>query len=280
MKILKAVFILSIAITIPAFGGTNLTYKQTIDLITQFQNQKIYNQATTSIMLQQIIDSLVSNYSNQALYAGLEKRLVGSSTTARIHAQTTGTTNAGEALFLNLLYYTAQSIVPTNLTTVSLRSAVGKDGSAIIKAEDSFWKNNLITNSLGAFEYFAPDTAATLAQITCMTWYKSSNRVYESTTATEAAENLWQIYCDVRLMELAKRSVAVKLLVQEGYLNLPSVTYAHIGGTTPDIAIDLSFKLWTSNDLVELVRLLGNDIYRPLVQRQLMKMIPGCQFPN
>ena len=282
LLIKKAVFgLLSItALSIPAFGQ-NLSYNQTINLITTFESQKTYSPSTTGPMLNQIIQGLAANYANDGLYAGLEKRLVGSLSTTKMKLQAAGAENNADAQFLAMLYYASQSVVPAQITDDNLKSRVGKDGKGLIKAEETFWKNSNLTNGYGAFEQYSPAMAGILASVVAMTWYQGAAKVYENTSPTWASESLWQIYSKIRLVELAKHSTVLKLLAQEGYLDLPTFTRAHFEWSgMPDIWINLTFVHWTSNDLAELVRLLDNPYYKPMAQRQLVQMIPGCRFVN
>jgi hypothetical protein len=266
-------------LTWPIFGQTDLSYSGVISLIGTFESQWKNNAPQTdNVMLGNIFQGMIANNSAEDS-EGLKKRLVGSLSTAKMKAQGTAVGDTNEAQLLALMYYTEQSVVPAFIEDTTLRGRVGKNGAAILKAQDGFWKTATITNCIDALEAYPPETAAGLVKVIATTWYQGAAKIYEDTDTSWASESLWQIYDDIRTVELARHSLAVKLLANEGLVTLPTVTYADFAYSGwPSIPITIPPAVWTGADLADLVRLLGNPYYKLAAQKQLVNMIPGIVF--
>lgn len=278
---IKAATILLLFCGLPCtiFAQANLSYDGVISLISTFESQWKYNTPeANSVELSNIYKGMIMN-NDTGGSEGLKKRLVGSLSTARMKLQCSAVGDTNEGQLLALMYYTRQSPVPAFIEDTGLRSRVGKNGTGILKSEDTFWKNPEIADCITALEAYPPQTAAILVQVIAKTWYQGSAKIYEDTYTSWASESLWQIYDDIRTVELARHSAVVKLLANEGLVTLPTVTYADFiySGWQP-IPIDIPPATWTGADLAELVRLLGNPYYKLAAQRQLTNMIPGIVF--
>jgi len=266
------------------------SYAETIELITQLQKEKTFTNTITGPILDAILQGLIANdgappganpEDGISDSEGLKKRLVGSSSTSRIQKQAAAAMEGGDGRLLELLYYTAQSTVPAFMDDDTLRSQVGGKkgtGAAIKKAIAKFWTNKSITtNLIECLEDYPPAQAAVLVDVISATWYRSSAHVYEQTTTSWASQSYWQIYHDGREIELAKRSVVVKLLAGQGYLTLPQQTDAqfiwsqgYYGYTKwPDIPIYWDPITWSASDVPGLIRLLGNTHYGAAARAEL-----------
>ena len=97
--------------------------------------------------------------------------------------------------------------------------------------------------------------------------------MYEDTDTSWASQSLWQIYRDARTVELAKRSAVVKLLAIQGYVSVPTSTYAYfVYSGSPEVYIYLDHADWSADDVPALRRLAGNPYYAAAAQRQLSAM--------
>jgi hypothetical protein len=262
--------------------GQTVSYSQTVTLIGTFDKEKQYVESTTGPILDLIIQGMIDN-DGVYLAEGLKWRLVGNISSTRVKNGAAAAEYPDDGKLLELLFYTGQS-VPAFITDADLRSRVGGikgNGTAIKKSVESFWKNkDITTNLIECLEGYPPETAAVLVDVISRTWYSGVAKIYENTDVSWASESLWAIYHDVREVELAKRSVVVKLLAENGYIEIPTVTYAEFIWSQgeygyakwPDIAIDLDPVTWSEADVPDLQRLLGNPYYRSFAQSLLTNM--------
>lgn len=287
--IIIATALITFGIT-PRVNSQTIPYDDEIVLIRTFEKQKTYTNSVTGPMLEQIVQGLIQNDglppgSNPSDgigdSEGLKKRLVGSAGPAKIRAQADAALTPGDGNLLQLLYYTRQSVVPAFLTDAQFRGLVGgKNGNgATIKTSIArFWNNqNISNNFIECLESFPAPQAAVLVDVISATWYRGSAGIYENTVTSWASQSCWQIYHDGREVELAKRSVVVKLLANQGYLTLPTVTYAQFIWSQgyygydvwPDIPINWDIVGWTQADIPNLTRLLNNPYYSTAAQAEL-----------
>ncbi|MDR3558567.1 MAG: hypothetical protein P4L61_03480, partial [Candidatus Pacebacteria bacterium] len=206
-----------------------ISYSQTVSLIATFDSEKHYTASTTGPVLDMIFWGMVDN-NGAYLSEGLTKRLVGGTiTAAKIKTEASAASYAYDGALLELLFYTKEN-VPVEATDAGLRSDVGGakgKGTAIKASIANLWKNKAITANLTeCLEGYPPDEAVVLVNVISTPWFNSSKKVYENTDATWASQSYQQICHDARMVELAKRSVAVKLLAEQGYVQIPTVTYA------------------------------------------------------
>ena len=203
------------------------SYDQVLTQIVAYENLKKITPATAGPELDSIIQGMIYNEGGY-LAEGLKRRLVGYSSSTLILKQAAAAETAAEGNLLELLFYTRQNPVPVFITDADLHNWVVRNGAAIKLAELGFWKGANIdkTNVIEALGGFPPATAAVLVDVVSDTWYQAGNSVYERIGTSWASESLWQVYKDVRKVEFAKHSVVVKLLGQQGYITIPSVTYA------------------------------------------------------
>lgn len=278
-----------IACGIPSRGNSQtISYDDEILLINTFEKQKVNTNKVTGPMLDQIVEGLIQNDglppgSNPSDgigdSEGLKKRLVGGAGTTKIRAQAALTPSDGN--LLQLLYYTRQSVVPAFITDDQLRGLIGGKngtGAAIKSSMSKFWNNqNISNNFIECLEGFPSAQAAVLVDVISATWYRGSAGVYEKTITSWASQSCWQIYHDGREVELAKRSAVVKLLANQGYLTLPTVTYAQFIWSQgyygydkwPDIPIYWDTVSWSQADIPDLTRLLSNPYYSAAAQVEL-----------
>ena len=253
------------------FGQTVVSYSQTIALIAAFNKDKTYSAQTTGSTLNLIIYGMADN-DYLFLSEGLKFRLGQNISLAKVKLEAAGALNVYEGNFLLLQYYTRHNI-PPNLEDTALRSRVGGvhgQGTSIKVSMANMWKSrNITTNLIQCLEGFDPQTAANLVNVVCRPWYSPSAKVYENTDPTWASESLLYIYTDVNTVEVAKRSVVVKLLAEQGYIQIPTYTYAYFTWSVqtfgyakwPDIYIYLDPVNWSASDIPSLKRLVNNPNY-------------------
>jgi len=225
-------------------------------------------------MLSSIIFGMVANDLDY-LSEGLKRRLLSYSTAAKILKQAAAAEYPANGDLLKLLFYSRQNTVAVFITDAGLKSLVGAHGGSILYAERGFWKNKDInqTNVIRALEGYPPATAVVLVDVISRTWYRAGTQNYEDIDTSWASQSLWQIYCDVREVELAKRSTVVKLLAFEGYLEIPTVTYAEFDwsgwASTP---IYLDTVSLSSADIPDLTRLTTNPYYGVMATKALQSL--------
>jgi hypothetical protein len=249
-------------------------YDQVLAQIVQFENQKTYTAATTGPMLNSIISGMIDNDSVD-LSEGLKRRLVGTCTGAKILKQAAAAENPADGDLLELLFYTRQNPVPVFITDADLKGMVSGNGVANVIAERAFWKNKNInqTNVIRALEGYPPATAIVLVDIVCRTWYRGATQSYQNIDTSWASQSLWQVYYDMREVELAKRSTVVKLLAYEGYVNIPTETDAEfIWSGSPDVVIYLDPVGLSSADIPDLMRLSSSQYYGSMAQEALQSL--------
>ena len=309
IKVFLPLLIIVSLLPIRSSGQTNLTYDEVITLVETLRKQKPaeYAPETTGVMLHDILQGMIDNYRYGAYTAnvhyityrgnrivrdiyelqeyhggyteGLKKRLLQNLTAKRMLLLAETLPDPRERKFLQLLFHTRRSVVPAFITDDGLKSRFGRHGYSVRLAEWRFWvhKHKLITNPtnnlVDVFEEYPPETAATMINIVAQTWFKGSNRIYEDTWTSWASRSLWNAYFQIRQVELAWRSVALKLMSDNRQFLLPSYTKAEfIWSGAPDRVMDLHFTRWTTNDVLTLVRLRDNPYYGTAARKQLQKM--------
>jgi len=266
-----------------------LSYDQTIGLIKTFDSGKHYtNGLTLDLIIQGMVDNDLYDYNSPYLSSylteGLKKRLIGGKSSEKIKKEAAAAEYPADGQLLELLYYTRQSGPQAFITDDDLRRKIGGKngtGAAIKKSIVKLWKNkDITTNLIECLEGYPPETASLLADIIARTYYSDAAGTYENTDTSWASESLWSIYRAARLVELAKRSVVVKLLADNGYLQIPTVAYAEFEWSQgyygydkwPDVPIYLDPVVWTEDDVPGLQRLLGNPDYAVWAAEQLARM--------
>ena len=250
------------------------SYDDVIAQIKKFENQKLYTVSNTGPMLDSIISGIIQNDGGY-LCEGLDRRLVGYVSAAKILKQAATAETPSDGNLLELLFYTRQAPVPVFITDVGLKGRVVQNGAAIKRAEAGFWDAKDInkTNVIQALEVYPPETAVVLVDIISRPWYQAGGQVYENIDTSWASQSLWDIFYSAREIELAKRSVVVKLLANQGYITLPSVVYADfVYSGWPSIPIYLDSVTWSVADVPALQRLLSNPYYSAAANAELQNL--------
>lgn len=98
-------------------------------------------------------------------------------------------------------------------------------------------------------------------------------RVNGSHSNTYASEEAVEILHDLRLIELAQRSVVVKLLVQRNDLALPKSRRVEFRWSKyPTVKITYPSVYWTHEDIFRLKKLLNNDYYGKAARKTLIEL--------
>lgn len=250
---------------------TYTSYNQTMATIVSFEKMKNYGPSTTGPILASILDGMIANNCVYG-YPGFKSKLLNVSET-KVLKQAVSAIDDCDGEMLALLFYTRQT-TPSWITDKNLQNRVGDHGGNLKKSVVDKWSiPELNTGLITVLEEYPPGTAAILVDIISQPYWSNPARTYELTAVSWASESLWQIYYDIRLVELAKRSVVVKLLNDFNYICVPSVTYAEYRYSGwPDKPIYLDPVYWSYNDVTDLIRLLDNPMYCNMARYELHAM--------
>jgi hypothetical protein len=249
----------SLFVTTVVLSQGLISYDQTMAFIRLFESERSYSPQTTGPLLSSIYAGMVENdspaFKPPLLNIGWKK----------MATQANNASTAPEADLLYLLYDTRQ-VTPPNISMQSLHARTKNNGINLIKWVQQQWnKSRLDEDSCGIllvndFQDFNPSTAVCLVNIVCEPYWQNPNHTdYRQTKVSPAGQNLWWIYYNIRLVELAKRSVAVKLMADHGLIEIPTATVASFPGTAwSPTTIYLEPIQWSSADVPDLLCLLDD----------------------
>ncbi len=272
--ITAALFVLAIGSNC---AKAQFSYAETVQNIKLFETAKSYKPANTGPLFISILEGMVEN-NNAYMSEGLKLRLVGTVSRSKLNSQLNGVDDPSDGLLLILLYDTKQS-VPLSLTDVQLKIKITGNGSAVKGAMQNMWATKEIASAklVTCLEQYDPWTATSMASIISKPWYSPFSTTYENSQPTWAAQSMFNIHYCAGLVELAKRSVVVKMLRDHGYIYIPTEVDAQfIYSGWPSVPIYLDQVSWGSGDVADLQRLCApqtyNNIYGAWAQQQLTNM--------
>jgi len=167
--------------------------------------------------------------------------------------------------FLLVLYLTSQS-VPRGQLEGAIDIEV-KDSRKQKEATELFSNADVVRN-IDVLNSVAPETLKECVEAIRDVWlsYKGPGMTFD------AAQDMCNLLEDIRLVELARRSTAVKLLVQEGDIVLPGHTYARFRWSgKPSVKIDIPPVSWNDQDIHNLRKMLRSKhaYYRRTAEKAL-----------
>ncbi|MES2315075.1 MAG: hypothetical protein V4524_04035 [Patescibacteria group bacterium] len=243
-----------------SYGQTVQTYNVTCARINTFESFKFYFPETTTPMVYSILAGLVNDNCVYA-YPGLKYRLVAHVSKGKILKQANGTYSQIEGRLFYLLYLSKQVTGPrANLSDKALVSLTKDGGIRLMGSVRRQWAKNLELNNsfyTDTLQDYNTNTVTVLVDVIAQPYWVHPAKIPELTPSMFAGRALWQVYHDIRLVELAKRSVAVKLLADCGVICIPTVTYA---GTRP---IYLDPVSWSEYDINGLYRIIDDPNSNP-----------------
>lgn len=274
IKLIVIATIVIINMSVHSVFGQNISFDQTTAYIRTFESQTYYTSTTTGPILSLILMGLVQN---NTTILGNKHDLVANLQEKKFEQQVANANNPVDADTLSLLYYTRQPGLSPSLTEKGLKKAVGADGTAIKAWVARAWQKNEVGNSfIDVLEQFNPEINKEMIDLISQPYFSTKkNSIYKNTLVTYASQSLFEIYYNVRKIELAKRSVVVKLLATYGYINIPRTTSAkfRISGA-PEIVIILDDVSWDEFDVEGLLYLVEskNPYYGEAALLQLQMM--------
>ncbi len=267
----KTFAIISACLTIFISSGLRQVHAQTaesgtLDPIHELKKQKVHSRDTTGPLLTQVLNELMSSgYSpgqlKQQLFVGMSA--------AKVHDIATMATTERESKLLLLLYHSRPGLVPHFITDSGLKSIFERHGNQFLAKYHKQMNRDVITDDLvEVLELYSPANAVVISSLCASAWYHNGPR-----GVSYASERLLEMTYYVRQNELAKRSLVLRLLKEEGMIYLPTqvnVIYDWSGHKpTP---IKLGVKEWATDDIAGLERLLDNPYYGWMARRQLDRM--------
>ncbi len=263
--------VVTMSLAMPTLGQTPAyTYHEIISLITNLHAQKVVTSNTVSGAIGHIVQGLIDHHSS----GGTIKRNLFLRVKASVLKKEFKAADPEHGELLRLLYYSKQE-VPYFITDRNLKSRVPKKGKSLRARIARNMGSKNIVSRLHLLEDYNPQDAAALVEVIAQPWYSRSKSWGDDIDPNPswASTSLWTIYHQARLAELAKRSVLIRLLTEEGLVPLPDSVDAYFTWSgMPNITIDLRFVHWTDKDRPELERLLTNSRYSAFAQRQLDRM--------
>ena len=158
-----------------------------------------------------------------------------------------------ERELLALLYYSKQ-IVRNNLTDAELGWEF--ENNRIINIASAIFKKQEVAKRINILENFSPADLKKIFESIVATWYSDGDLPEGAVGTTWSSERMKVAVESVRKVELVRGSVALKLLVAQKDIVLPSSIIAVFDwSNNPSIKIELAQPTWTSEDLPALKRL-------------------------
>ncbi|HTK33098.1 MAG TPA: hypothetical protein VL335_00930 [Candidatus Paceibacterota bacterium] len=254
--VITALIGITLGVSSNSFGQTLQTYNQTCARINVFESFKYYFPETATPMISDILAGVVNDNCVYP-YPSLKYRLVGRISKGKIIKQANATYDPIEGRLFYLLYISKQVTGPrANLSDKALVNLTKDGGVRLVGSVRRQWAKKLELNNgfyTDTLQDYNTNTAAVLVDVIAQPYWVHPAKIPELTVSTPAGQALWQVYYDIRLVELAKRSVAVKLLNDCGVICIPTVTYA---GTRP---IYLDPVGWSQYDIPGLQRIIADN---------------------
>ena len=281
--------------------GQNLSYDEVVSMTASYEKQKTYDTLTSGPQLHSILQGLLDNYQYRVIVSpenvykghklidtiyeeyyygysdGLKVRLLYNVSARKLQSQAAAAVDERDAKFLELLYYTRQSPVPTFMTDRALASDFGYYGVAIYNAEVRFWKSKAITEDLmDVIGEYPPAEATNVFYVIAQPFFSGTGypgKPYEDKIRSWASQSLWQVYFLTRQSQIAARSAVVKLLIESGQLQAPRYApaqFIYSGWETRSLG--LPAPEWTDDDIPRLQRLVDNPYYGEAARAQLAIM--------
>lgn len=297
MKTIASVFTLVLLI-VTCFDckSQSLSYSETITLIEQYTKMKEHTPETSGPLLHEILQAMIDNYAYvvytqqivihhklelreyyQRSTEGLKMRLVRNLSKRKVDRMALAATDPREGKLLRLLYQTRQSPVRVFITDDRLDSLFGSRGGRIKAVERHFWKR-IDQNLIDVLEEYPPETTEILTYIIAQPFFSGIRRPeknYESAWSSWASDSLRHVYFSCRKVELARRSVPVRLLASNGLADVPAVVGAQFiwsGWNTRWMWLD--FPWFGPDDISELNHLTNNVYYGELAKKMIVNVTP------
>lgn len=175
---------------------------------------------------------------------------------------------------LFLLSFVTRRAIPRGLTDDGLECQV-RDG-ALQKKIAQLFSAPPVHQCLTALEEISPGKLAELLPFLARVYWVGDNP-YSPLATTWAANSCAEVTRNVVLVEIVNQSVAARLLVQEGLLQLPSQTTAKFAWSgRPSVEIPLVVKPFGPSDRAALEKLLESP-FRVYVKRaqQILATLPS-----
>lgn len=242
------------------------TYEDALASIHDLRTNRVIMTVTVAPIIDTICVDMLEFWSDAA---GLKQEIVRGVTPSKV-GKWRSAAYAPEGDILALIYATRQG-VPDNFTDVRLKGVVAGHGAMVKRNTERLWKSKSITtNELQAIEIYEPSIAAEWVYVITDPWYISRRLPVGASSGTWASDSYRNVVQNIRLAEFAKRSVVVKLLANMGEITIsPTVDAQFIYSGWPDVVINISFTLWSQDDVPELNRLLANPHYHDAAQAEL-----------
>lgn len=150
-----------------------------------------------------------------------------------------------------------------------------KENKVIHDVETLFDKEEFV-EALHYLETCSPEEAKKWYQIIAAVGFQSGGYTYGAVGTTWAAERLKTALENIRKVELAERSVPIKLLVANGEIELPNTADAVFDWSkAPKVSIPLLAPVWNKEDIPVLEKLLKDERYiaqRPKINEILEEL--------
>ncbi|MEI8328151.1 MAG: hypothetical protein WCG02_03380 [Candidatus Taylorbacteria bacterium] len=208
-----------------------------------------------------IIVNCLVHYGNNRYF---DNSVAGNMTKSRSRKVASSAYTKPEKQLFELMYDAATS-TPEYMEDTELQILGVKNGANLKK--DVAKRLSGDNGQLRALESYSPEEVVTIYENFSQPWFTYDNDPYSR--PTWAAVSLWYAKLDMCKAEMAKRSVVLRLLADQGKLDIPSSTSLDFFWSgAPSIFIDLSTIRWSKKDLTDLRRLSSNPLYYEAAQRQ------------
>ncbi len=259
-----------------SYGQTfDAQYNSACLTISGFHKLKAYNTPAAGQKLSGILSSLV--YYQCITNSELKYRLLAHLSAGKLRKESLSVPNWIEGDLLALLYYSKQTGPRPNMSNEDL-AALLRRKNGVTKIIDSVlkvWDKPVLNNGLvDTLQDYRIDTAIPLAYLIAEPFWNHPAQIPESTQTSQVSRELWQAYYELRLNELVRRSVALRLLVEHGLMAIPHETY--IGNVK--IVLD-PLTIWNQYDIDGLYRIIDDGWSDPWFCNAAKEKLVSLGYP-
>jgi len=259
------------------FAGLNLSvmaqsypYDRTIGLIHTYTTMREYTTNVSGPILHYIINGMIDHYGESS--EGLKLRLVRHLSAGKVRKMQVAALEPREGKLLRLLYATRQSPVNYFITENRLAKLFGTAGGRINTAQRHFW-DRIDQDLIDVLEEYPPKVSEILVSVIAQPFFsgiRHPDTRYETAMTSWASDSLWEVYFAFRRVELARRSLPVRLMAEKGMVEIPEHAEAYFRWSgKPSRWFTFNLPRISASDAPALIALKDNQYYGALAREKM-----------
>jgi hypothetical protein len=248
-------------------------YDRTIGIIHTYTNMREHEPEWSGPMLHYILNGMIDHYGESS--EGLKLRLVRNLSKRKVLKMAAGASDPREGKVLQLLYATRQSPVNHFITDNRLAKLFGTAAGRITTAQTHFW-NRIDQDLIDVLEEYPLKTGRMLVYVIAQPFFsgiRHPDTHYEGAMTSWASDSLWEVYFAFRRVELARRSLPVRLMAEKGIVEIPDHAEAYFRWSgQPTRSVVLNLPRISAADAPGLLRLKDSEYYGTLAREKMTEL--------